>query len=307
MYLDAIGGLMKYVVRVIGLGFLLQVAASIVMVSVGTIVLNLTTGQESADVLAHPYPTLTVAMIAQALIGVVLYRRIRRLALRRVGYEPVALSVSQPGAARDLGVGLVLGLGFVGSIVALLAVLGYYRPTGVDLAPGVLYGLALGLGAAFVEEPAYRGIMLGGLTPRIGVVAATALSSVVFGLAHLVSAGGAGADELVGILGIVVSSSLVFAGAYYLTGRLWLGIGIHLAWNFAMQGIFGLTVSGLPRMEGLVQHEPVSGPRLLTGGAFGPEGSILLWLLGVGLGSTLMWLAWRKGRFASPAAPTPSD
>lgn len=279
------------VLRVLGVGFALQVAASIAMLSVGTVVLNVTTGQESSDILAHPWPTLTIALFAQGLFGYIFYRLARRLSERRLGFSPVELSVRQPNMPKELGGGLAIGFAFISAVVGVLALLGYYQPTGLHWTPGIVYGLALGVGAAFVEEPAFRGIMLGGLTRLMSPGWAIALSSLVFGLAHLVSAGGAGRDEWLGVIGIILASSLIFAGAYYLTGRLWLGIGIHLAWNFALGGIYGLTVSGVPSMDGLVRHAAVSGPAILTGGAFGPEGSIILVVLGLALGAGLMWRA----------------
>lgn len=282
--------------RLLGVGFGLQLVCSIVMLSVGTILINVLTGQESTDVLAHPYPVLTVAMFVQGLVGYVFYRFARRISERRTGYTPVELNVRQPQMLREFGTGLGLGFLFISAVVGVLALLGDYHPTGLHWTPGILYGLALGVGAAFVEEPAYRGIMLGGLTRQLGVPKAILLSSVVFGLIHLISAGSAGADTWLGIVGIILASSLIFAGAYYLTGRLWLGIGIHLAWNFTLGGIYGLTVSGVPRLDGLVSHTAVNGPAWVTGGAFGPEGSVILVVIGLLLGAAMMELARRRGR-----------
>lgn len=280
--------------RVLGVGFALQIAASVIMLSVGTIMINLTTGQESTDVMKYPYPALTIAMLVQGVAGFFLYRVARRLSQRRLGYDPTELSFRQPQAFKELGSGLLIGFGFISAVVGVLALLGYYHPTGWHWSPGILYGLALGVGAAFVEEPAFRGIMLGGLSSMMSRGWAIALSSTVFGLTHLVSAGGAGPDEWLGIIGIILASSLIFAGAYYLTKRLWLGIGIHLAWNFALGGVYGLTISGVPRMDGLIAHTEMHGPTLLTGGTFGPEGSIILVGLGLALGGVLMWLANRS-------------
>lgn len=280
--------------RIIGAGFSLQVAASIVLVAIGTIIISLTTGQESSDVLKQPYPALTIAMFGQGIIGYFFYRFARNLSQRRSGYIPVVLSFRQPHMPGEFAAGLGLGFLFISAVVGVLALLGYYHPTGLQWTPGILYGLALGVGAAFVEEPAFRGIMLGGLTRLLGPSQAIIISSVVFGLTHLVSGGGAGPDAWLGVIGIILASSLIFAGAYYLTGRLWLGIGIHLAWNFTLGGIYGLTVSGVPRLDGLVQHSESSGPSLLTGGAFGPEGSLPLVVIGLLFGAGLMWLARRR-------------
>lgn len=58
------------------------------------------------------------------------------------------------------------------------------------------------------------------------------------------------------------------------TRRLWMVIGLHVAWNVTEGGIFGAAVSGL-KMNG-ARTSTFRGPELLTGGAFGPEASIVM-------------------------------
>jgi hypothetical protein len=72
-------------------------------------------------------------------------------------------------------------------------------------------------------------------------------------------------------------------------------IGLHFGWNFALAGIFGAEVSGNGETEGLL-NGVTSGPALLTGGQFGPEGSPYTVVFGVVLTIVFMWLARRRGR-----------
>ena len=58
------------------------------------------------------------------------------------------------------------------------------------------------------------------------------------------------------------------------TGRVWLPIGLHLAWNFTQGGIFGVAVSGTNLAPGLLVSR-FSGPEWLSGGLFGAEASIV--------------------------------
>ena len=58
--------------------------------------------------------------------------------------------------------------------------------------------------------------------------------------------------------------------AYMLTRRLWLCIGIHIAWNFTQAGIFSSVVSGNIDLPGVIKAK-IIGPALLTGGEFGVE------------------------------------
>ena len=69
------------------------------------------------------------------------------------------------------------------------------------------------------------------------------------------------------------------AYAYHQT--IWAPIGMHLAWNYLEGGVFGCAVSGSP-LDNLPLITPrISGPDILTGGAFGPEASIICVALGI--------------------------
>jgi uncharacterized protein len=62
------------------------------------------------------------------------------------------------------------------------------------------------------------------------------------------------------------------ATAYLQTRALWLPWGFHFGWNAAMAVLFGLPVSGLD-FSAIVSSNSV-GPTWLTGGGYGPEGSL---------------------------------
>jgi membrane protease YdiL (CAAX protease family) len=69
------------------------------------------------------------------------------------------------------------------------------------------------------------------------------------------------------------------------SGSLWSATLAHGVWNFAISSLISLPVSGvrLPHLLAL----SVDGPALLTGGGFGPEGSLLLSLLAVAVALAL--------------------
>ena len=91
----------------------------------------------------------------------------------------------------------------------------------------------------------------------------------------------------------------MLAAAYVLTRRLWLPIGIHAGWNFTQGGIFGVSVSGHP--SGGLLDGTLTGPEWLSGGDFGAEASIVAVVLGIALGTILLRMAWRRGRFIAPS------
>jgi hypothetical protein len=64
----------------------------------------------------------------------------------------------------------------------------------------------------------------------------------------------------------------VLAIAYLRTRALWVPIGIHLGWNFALGVLYGLPVSGINSFSIFVHGHP-GGPLWLTGGDYGIEAS----------------------------------
>ena len=76
---------------------------------------------------------------------------------------------------------------------------------------------------------------------------------------------------------------------YLKTRLLWVCIGTHIAWNYCISQVFSSTVSGHAATEGLLRGELV-GSSLLTGGAFGVEGSLVTLLL---IASAAVW-GWRR-------------
>jgi hypothetical protein len=85
-----------------------------------------------------------------------------------------------------------------------------------------------------------------------------------------------------------------------LTGRLWVSIGFHAAWNFTQGYIYGATVSGGDFGGALSRSSPRGGlPDWLTGGAFGPEASLPAVVICTAVGATTLWLALRQGNLGS--------
>ena len=91
----------------------------------------------------------------------------------------------------------------------------------------------------------------------------------------------------------------MWALAYVLTRNIWLAVGIHMSWNFTQGYVFGAAVSGVSSPYSVLKTT-LSGPEVLTGGSFGPEGSVLA--LGVGLvaSAVLVVLIRRKGGWRAP-------
>jgi hypothetical protein len=88
----------------------------------------------------------------------------------------------------------------------------------------------------------------------------------------------------------MLEAGVLLGAAYVVTGRLWLPIGLHIGWNFTKGSVYGMQISGNTADTGLL-HGSLTGPRLLTGGAFGPEASIVAVVL------CLLVAAYRLARY----------
>jgi membrane protease YdiL (CAAX protease family) len=175
---------------------------------------------------------------------------------------------------RELGSGLLLGFGLMTLCVLMAMVLGVYRIEGMgswhDLLPT---GVALSL--PFYEELVFRGVVFRILEERLGSWVALVLSSLVFGAVHL----GNGGESLVGVASIALVYGPMLAAPMMMTRRLWVGIGLHGAWNYTMGKVFSVSVSGVT-VDGLMRAQ-FAGPELLTGGSAGLEGSVIAMVVGV--------------------------
>lgn len=185
----------------------------------------------------------------------------------------------------DTGLGLLIGVALIGSVIGLLAIAGSLSWT-VDAAavsgwPAWLLRMCLILGlAAFLEEILFRGYAFQVLGETAGPATAIGVTSLVFGAAHLPNPG----------VGTVALLNTALAGillgiAYWRTFSIWLVTGIHFAWNGVMSLVADLPVSGLDFGSAGIRAS-VSGPTIWTGGAYGPEGGLALTLV------TLMGIVW---------------
>src|SRR5262249_14558687 len=100
-------------------------------------------------------------------------------------------------------------------------------------------------------------------------------------------------------IAIALEAGVLLAAAYVVTGRLWLPIGLHAAWNFTEGSVFGMSVSG-GRQAASLFGGTLSGPAILTGGAVGPEASIVAVVVCLALAFLLLRRAVRGGRIERP-------
>jgi len=202
--------------------------------------------------------------------------------------------LSWGGAAQELGLGILAGGGLFAAVIGVIALAGGYRITGTNPVAVLLLPLAIGIVSGVVEEIVFRGVVYRIVEESLGTWISVLISAALFGFIHASNPNA----TLISSLSIAISAGPLLAGAYILTRRLWLCIGIHFAWNFTQGGIFGAAVSG-NEMRGLLQSE-LSGPELISGGEFGPEASIVTVVLALALSILMFVVAARRGHIMRP-------
>lgn len=180
--------------------------------------------------------------------------------------------------AADTGKGFGIGALFFVAVVALMMVCGVYKfvsvnTRNIDL---IIESLLFFLTVAVGEEILFRGIMFRWIDEKWGFTVALVVSSLLFGIMHIFQPGASWWSSIA----IALEAGLLLGAAYKYSETLWLPIGIHWGWNFFQGNIFGIEVSGSDAGESLFIPE-ISGPDILTGGAFGAEASIIAFGLGL--------------------------
>ena len=214
-----------------------------------------------------------------------------RVYVQRIERRPLTEFAGR-GALWELGGGLATGAVLFTASIGALALLGVYRVTGTAPAAAMVSPLAAAVAAGILEELLFRGVVFRIVEAAIGSWMALAISAALFGLIHLVNPHA----TLLGALSIIFEAGVLLAAAYMVTRRLWLPIGIHVAWNFTQGGIFGVAVSGGAATG--VLHGVLSGPTWLSGGTYGAEASAVAVLVCSTAAIGFLTMAIRRRRIA---------
>jgi len=231
-----------------------------------------------------------VNTVGMGVLALAIYLAWGRLIERR---EVTELSV--PGMGREWATGALIGAGLYVSCAVLLMILGMYRIDGLNPWTYLVPAIDMALSSGLFEELFFRGVVFRSVEEMLGTWISLILSSLLFGFLHLLNPGG----TIEGAIYISVEAGLLLAAAYLVTRRLWMAIGLHMAWNYTQSAIFSGTVSGAVSDPGLIRST-IEGPDLLTGGSFGLEASILALVLCTAAGVILLVIAMRRGHILPP-------
>lgn len=242
-------------------------------------------------------PVKTVKhIVALAVSGIALYTGYATLIEQRAVSE-----LKIRGMGVELGLGLLIGVGLYTACELTLMALGIYRITGLNPLSFMVPAIAMALSSGIFEELLFRGVLFRSVETWFGSWTALVVSSLVFGLTHLINPHG----TLEGALFIAVEAGILLAAAYMLTRRLWMSMGFHVAWNYTQSAIFSSIVSGNDASQGLIRST-VNGPDFLTGGNFGVESSILALIFCTTTGIVMLVMAKRRGKILPPIWKRPA-
>ena len=194
--------------------------------------------------------------------------------IEKLPWRSLGLTLHQ-GWFRDLLVGSVIG--FVSLALAVgIATAGKGLKFEINdasaalLAKTMLGSAIMFIVAALAEEAIFRGYPLQTLARANLVALGVVGTSLAFAFAHL------GNPNVLPVATITntLLAGIWFAVAYLRTRSLWLPLGLHWAWNWALGTFFGIPVSGATLVSHPLLKATDVGPGWLTGGDYGIEGGV---------------------------------
>jgi membrane protease YdiL (CAAX protease family) len=249
-------------------------------------------GQKMPDS-AKPHHKLPIDFVPAVVIGsdgitffgmLALAWLLSRAERRRLSWYGLGLN-----RLRDFLPGAAWGLAALSALVFTLRSLHflYFDSRILFGVPMLIYGikwLIAFLFVGFAEEYFLRGYMqytltrgVFGLAEKMSPAKARAVAfwiaafilSILFACMHLNNGG----ENFVGLLQVFIVG-MIFAYVLFRTGSLWWAVGFHMAWDWAQSFLYGVPDSGNLSVGRLFQTH-FAGKPLLSGGADGPEGSVL--------------------------------
>jgi uncharacterized protein len=174
--------------------------------------------------------------------------------------------------------GALLGFASITSLLVAMRLAGVFHFGAIALQGTDIWKWAIVYAFVFIlvalrEEFRARGYGLFTLSAGIGFWPAAILSAAYFGYSHH---GNSGEDWI----GLFNAGAFGLLACFLLrrTGNLWMPIGLHMAFDWGETYFYGVADSG-QTLPGHLLNSSSSGLAWLSGGAVGPEGSLLCTLL----------------------------
>ncbi len=226
------------------------------------------------------------------LVGLIVYTGVtkrNRFVLRSIlpGYKNNGMKTLLQG----LLVGFVMNFGCI-ACALVHGDIKLYLDFAVSQVPLMLFALVCVFIQSTSEEVWCRGFVYERVNVRYPLWVAIVVNGLFFAALHLFNPG----VSVLPILDIAVCG-LSFSIAKWYTGSIWFPMGIHTAWNFTQNFLFGLPNSGLVSETSVFTLDAATArSNLIYNSAFGVEGAIPAVVADGLLGVICLMLAARKGR-----------
>lgn len=176
---------------------------------------------------------------------------------------------SSNGIAKYLLSGTMIGMVLQSLTMLVIVLNGGFEIVSVNPISNVIIPFTIAFTVAVFEEILIRGIIFRIIEEQLGSYISLLISAIIFGALHLLNPN----SSLISGLCVGIEAGLLLGAAYIYTRNLWFPIAIHFAWNFMQSGIFGAITSGNEKTSSLLTTK-LTGNSFITGGEFGPEGTI---------------------------------
>jgi hypothetical protein len=154
---------------------------------------------------------------------------------------------------------------------------------GIKMAKFAAFWMLMFLMVALFEEFLLRGYSQFTLTRGLGFWPTAVVLSSLFGLIHLWNGG----EQWPGLLA-AAAIGFFFCLTLRRTGSLWFAVGFHAAWDWGETFFYSVPDSGTV-FPGHLLSSSFHGPKWLTGGSVGPEGSALCFVV-----IAVLWIAFNR-------------
>ncbi len=265
------------------IGLVVCVSAGVIGQSGSSLVLNTTSWNEEIK--------SAIAEFIMALFILAAYKILYKFYERR--------SISELSSSR-LGLILVSGI-LLGAILQSLTIYVLYLKNGFLVSSVNSFTGVLPYMLKVFADSITVGILLIGIFFRIteeklGSYITLVILALIFVGIHLASPNG----TVLAAISISIHAALLLGAAYIYSRNLWLPIAIHFSWDFMQAGIFGAKLSGNIFSKSLLTTK-IEGPSSITGGYFGPQGSIQAGLFCLTASIIFLLVCQRQNKIMKPS------
>ena len=203
--------------------------------------------------------------------------------------------ISVKGIAKNLTLGIIIGVTLQSLTVLVIYLSNGFTVVSINPVSFIIIPLTVAFTVAIFEEILIRGILFRIIEEKLGSYIALIISAIIFGGLHLINPN----SSLISATCVAIEAGLLLGAAYIYTRNLWFPIAIHFAWNFMQSGILGAITSGNEKTNSLLTTQ-IIGAKIITGGEFGPEGTLQAIIFCLIATIVIMYLNIKKDKLIKP-------